>query len=102
MLSIFGKRDFNGKIMVSVFDKVSKIFGSPVVIDNAESAIRAFGDMVMNKGTVIGQHPDDFVLYRIGYFDPETGSIYQKFKQDEDVLISGTEALYREEQRRNG
>lgn len=84
--------DFKGQTMVSVFDKVSGKFGTPVTIDNDASAIRAFKDMVFNKNTLVGQHPEDFILYKVGYFDTDTGVIYSKFDKEADVLISGFEA----------
>lgn len=78
--------------LVSVYDKVSKKFGSIVCIDNDLAAVRAFRDMVHNKDTVIGQHPSDFVLYKVGFFNFFTGEIYQKFSMEEDILCTGFEA----------
>lgn len=95
---MFGKKEgFNGLTMVSVFDKVSQKFGSPVTIDNDASAIRAFCDMVSNKNSVIGQHPSDFVLYKVGYFNSDTGEIYAKFDKEADILCTGLEAQAMEE-----
>lgn len=91
---MFGKNSkVVGLVMVSVFDSVSGKFGTPVTIDNDASAIRAFCDMVNNKDTIIGQHPADFKLYKVGYFNPDTGEIYSKFDKDADVLCTGLEAL---------
>lgn len=92
------KDEKNLFIMVSVYDKVSERFGLPVTTDNEGTAIRSFILMTHNKETMIGQSYDDFVLYRIGYFDPLTGEIFAKFKKDSDVLITGTEAYARGEQ----
>lgn len=95
---MFDKKDkFKGLTMVSVYDTVSQKFGSPVTIDNDASAIRAFRDMVSNKNTVIGQHPADFVLYKVGYFNADSGEIYSKFDKEADILCTGLEAEAMEE-----
>lgn len=80
-------------ILVSVVDTVAEKFGALVQIDNEKAAIRAFRDMVRDKRSVIGQHPADFQLVRIGYFNPSTGDIYSAQKDGKpEVILSGFEA----------
>lgn len=80
-------------ILVSVVDTVAEKFGALVQIDNEKAAVRAFRDMVRDKRSIIGQHPSDFQLVRIGYFNPSTGDIYSAQKDGKpEVILSGFEA----------
>lgn len=80
-------------ILVSVVDTVAEKFGALVQIDNEKSAIRAFRDMVRDKRSVIGQHPADFQLVRIGFFNPSTGDIFSAQKGGKpEVILTGFEA----------
>lgn len=80
-------------ILVSVVDTVAEKFGALVQIDNEKAAVRAFRDMVRDKRSVIGQHPADFQLVRIGYFNPSTGDLYSAQKDGKpEVILSGFEA----------
>ncbi len=80
-------------ILVSVVDTVAEKFGALVQIDNEKAAVRAFRDMVRDKRSVIGQHPSDFELVRIGYFNPSTGDIYSAQRDGKpEVIITGFDA----------
>lgn len=80
-------------ILVSVVDTVAEKFGALVQIDNERSAVRAFRDMVRDKRSIIGQHPADFQLVRIGYFNPFTGEIFSAQKGGKpEVIITGFDA----------
>lgn len=81
-------------IMVALYDDVTELFGYPIVVENEKTAVRGFCDMVSNKETVVGKNPQNFTLYRIGYYDNKTGQIFAKFDKDACIIISGTEAQY--------
>lgn len=56
----------------------------PIFLVATGMAVRAFADAVQDKTTEIGQHPADFTLFEIGYFDqvegkliPRTGGILE-------------------------
>lgn len=94
-MSIFSKKDNHPAgclVMVSVADTVAEKFGAIVTLDNEKSAVRAFRDIVRNKGSVTGQHPADFNLVIIGYFDPSSGKIYNTKSGEPEIVISGFEA----------
>lgn len=47
----------------------------PFTMRSDGEAIRAFGDSVEKGGTTLSDHPEDFVLVRIGSFDVISGLI---------------------------
>lgn len=63
------------KVIVSVFDSASRLFGQPIFVPAIPVATRSFTDEVNNKsnGSPMFDHPEDFVLYHLGYFDDESG-----------------------------
>ena len=56
--------------LYSVFDKVSKIFQFPCVVENDDAAIRGFAGLAGSY-----QFFSDLELYCVGSFDMETGII---------------------------
>lgn len=60
------------KLMVSVYDKVAKEHGEIVLVNNKDVAERFFRQQVLNKV----QNPDDYELYQHGYYDTETGIVF--------------------------
>lgn len=48
-------------------------FLTPTVDQNDATATRNFEHALMNMNTVLGTHPADFDLYKIGTFDTDTG-----------------------------
>uniref|UniRef100_A0AAU8B282 Nonstructural protein n=1 Tax=Dulem virus 156 TaxID=3145633 RepID=A0AAU8B282_9VIRU len=59
----------------SIFDSASGVFTSPTVDLSDESSIRSFSQACSNSGSLMNFKPSDFVLYRLGSFNVETGSI---------------------------
>ena len=59
-------------ILVVVFDKLSKLYSSPVLTENEDTAKRWFAGIVRQKG------PDctDYELYKVGEYDSTHGDIY--------------------------
>lgn len=81
-------------VLVALQDKVVGNFGFPTCFDNLDVAKRAFIDLV-SKSDQIKDHPDDFVFYHIGYYNPKTGEIFSKFNAEEDVIMTALEAVAR-------
>lgn len=79
-------------VLVALKDKVVGNFGFPTCFDNLEVAKRAFIDLV-SQNNQIQNHASDFVFYHIGYYNPKTGEIFSKFNADEDILMTGLEAV---------
>lgn len=82
----------NYDILVSVYDKLTGVYGNPCLVENEATAKRMFSDLLSNESTTISKHPADFELYRLGYFDRKTGKIYAKFEQETDIIVTGFEA----------
>lgn len=59
--------------MYCVFDSKAAVYGVPFFMVNDAMAIRSFGDLANDDRTLVGKHPEDFTLYRVGYFDDSTG-----------------------------
>jgi hypothetical protein len=59
----------------TVYDVVAAEFGVPFFMKNDELAQRAFQNMAENPQTSIYENPADYVLYRIGTYDPKGADI---------------------------
>lgn len=73
-------------VLCAVLDTKASYHGRPFTARTTGEAIRIFSDGVRDKETPMNSHPEDYVLYQIGYFDDETGNIEPEHK----LLISGT------------
>lgn len=79
-------------VIYTVFDSASGVYDRPFVANSDGSAVRAFGDICMSADHPIGQHPEDYSLYRIGTFDDNNAVIKP---EDRICLITGQEAVSR-------
>lgn len=68
--------------MYTIKDTKSTAYHKPFYEVSNGIAIRTFTDLANNKDTVIGKHPEDFILYHIGEYDDETGKIKQEGHKD--------------------
>lgn len=59
----------------SIYDTKANAYAQPFYSQTDGSAIRAFSDHANEKGTPANKHPDDYILFRIGTYDDETGVI---------------------------
>lgn len=66
---------FQVKKLYSVFDVVSQTYGIPMMFTTVDEAKRSFGDIVRSPGSVLSQHPADYLLYQIGTFDILSGDL---------------------------
>lgn len=57
----------------SVFDKAVQAYLQPFYARSAGEAIRSFAELANDVGTNVARHPADFVLYRLGEFDDNSG-----------------------------
>lgn len=62
-------------VMVTVRDRAADVFGRPFFVPTQAMAIRAFGDEVNNRESVMYRNPEDFDLYEIGSFDDSDASV---------------------------
>ena len=58
-------------ILIVVFDKLSKLYSSPVLTENEDTAKRWFAGVVRQKG----EDCSDYELYKVADFDSTTGII---------------------------
>lgn len=59
--------------IVSVFDSAIGSFGRPVFVAAIGQAVRSFTDEVNRGEGDISKHPEDFQLYKLGYFHDDSG-----------------------------
>lgn len=59
----------------SLMDLKLKEFGQLVLANNHEAVKRALRDGVPGSRSTIEKYPEDFNLYLLGAFDPETGRL---------------------------
>lgn len=55
-----------------------------------EAAVRTFGDILADKNTMFGRHPEDFALFRIGTYDNVSLEVVGEAKQ---VVVTGLEVV---------
>lgn len=77
-------------VVVSIRD-VKTGFMTPQFEINEQSAIRNFCHAVVNSDSVLASYCKDFALYRLGYFDSDSGKFVP---EDLPVLLyEATDAL---------
>lgn len=65
------------KNIYMIWDKQQEtLIGSPWITTKDGAAIRDFTEMCGNTQLVLGQHPEDFELWKLGQIDVESGSIH--------------------------
>ena len=62
-------------VIVSLYDEKTEVFGKCVLVVNEKEANRLFVDLKRGMKTLVGQHPEDFKLYKIGVFNDLSGLI---------------------------
>ncbi|AXH77266.1 MAG: nonstructural protein [Microviridae sp.] len=59
----------------SVYDSKAQVFSNPFFSLTTMTALRDFQSAALDSNTQIAQYPEDFVLYEIGAFDDEKGTL---------------------------
>lgn len=59
----------------SIYDRKAEIFNTPFFCRNDSVALRSFEDLLKDDRTTVSQHPEDFVLYKLGQFNDENGQV---------------------------
>lgn len=75
--------------LYSVRDVKVERFFPPFAQRNQLEAQRTFLDMCGDHRTPISKHPEDYTLYEIGSFNPETGEVKAILAR---VVLHGSEA----------
>lgn len=63
------------QILCIIHDNQANAYNTPFASKNGNTAIRSFHDSIQQPGSVLHNHPEDFVLYQTGTFDELTGDI---------------------------
>lgn len=83
-MSITPKELFEGyKPAYAVKDEMTG-FGSPMIYENQQSALRDFAAAAKDPATVINRWKDDYALYRIGQYNAEYGYF---ISEEEPILV---------------
>lgn len=61
--------------MYTVYDSKSESYTNPTCNPARGQALRSFSDAVNSGSGVLSDHPEDFTLFEIGDFDPDSGNI---------------------------
>lgn len=77
------------KYLFAVRDVKAGYFLPPFLLLSDGEALRAFEEATLNNQTPIAQHPEDYMLFRLGDFDEITGQI----KSEPISLVAGLQAL---------
>lgn len=78
----------NSNLYVSTyafFDSESEVFDTPFFCHNDLHAKRHFHIVVKKDGSIIHEYKDNFDLYRLGYFNKESGG----FVSDLEMIHEG-------------
>lgn len=59
----------------TVFDTAAKRFLQPFFADTVEVACRMFRELVNKEGHQFNKYPEDYVLFHLGTYDGENGSL---------------------------
>lgn len=58
-----------------LYDSAARRYFPPFLSDNNDTAQRYLKSSLTSTDSVIAQHPDDYSLYMVGDFDPDSGQI---------------------------
>jgi len=62
------------KNLYSVYDTQTRMYGTPWIAENDNTAKRAFERIAADPSTDIHFRPKDFELCHVGYFDEDSGA----------------------------
>jgi len=73
-----------------IFDTAAGTYQRPFFMKSDQEAIRTFGDLAKMDDHPVGQHPEDYSLFRVGVFDDNNA----KFQlEDRECLVHALETL---------
>ena len=59
----------------SIRDSKAEAHLNPMFFQSTPQAVRSFSDAVNDPQTDFSKHPEDYMLFHLGSFDPRTGRI---------------------------
>lgn len=61
--------------LFAVYDSKAETYNPPFTMRTPAEAMRAFTHAATDKETAMGQHPEDFSLFFLGYYDLSTAEV---------------------------
>lgn len=61
--------------MCCIHDTKAEAWMTPLFFQANGQAVRSFGDAIRDKNSEMGKHPEDYHLYCLGEFDPQSGVV---------------------------
>lgn len=59
----------------SIYDRKGLLYHTPFFAVNDATAIRMVTDLVADANTSVGRHPSDYVLFAVGTYSDQNGSL---------------------------
>lgn len=59
----------------TLYDRKALSYSPPFFAVSDGVAVRMLGDLAQDTNTTVGRHPADYVLYRCGAYDDQSGSL---------------------------
>lgn len=81
----------NNPQLFSVYDSAADRYTDPFVAPTIEFAIREFRRSANQPGKQIAEYPEDYTLFHIGGFDPDTGLLEPAHPRSLGVAITFVE-----------
>lgn len=72
----------------SVYDRKAQVFHAPYYAPTDGAAVRTFSDAVADPNSMLGRHPNDYVLYFVGTFDDSRALMEPKSPVDHVIDAS--------------
>ena len=63
------------KPIYTIFDRAVEAYARPFQGETDGEAIRMFEDEAFNESSPVSKHPEDYALFRVGFFNVSTGEI---------------------------
>ncbi len=63
------------KSVYTIYDSKAEAYMTPFFVDKDGQALRDFQDVVQNPETPFAKHPEDYTLFKIGTYDPNTAQL---------------------------
>lgn len=68
--------------MFSLFDTKANFFNTPFFFPHIGQAIRAASDLAADSSTIIGRHPEDYCLFKLGGFNDQSGEFMAQLPEN--------------------
>lgn len=84
----------------SVFDKKAKCYDALYCFSCDADAVRFFDMLIFSRESKLCKYPEDFDLFRIGYFDPSSGNGLMSLESREFLTSAQDRIIYFDVQKR--